>query len=119
MQTQLTFSILFWIKKNRIKNGKGPIYARVTINGNRIEISTQREASVFEWNAGSQTARGKSNEAKMLNFDLAFIKTKILSCRSRLEARNEIITIESLKKEYTGVIELFGHFFFQEKKWQT
>ena len=28
-----------------------------------------------------------------------------MSCRSRLEARNEIVTIESLKKEYTGVIE--------------
>ena len=98
MQTQSTFSILFWIKKNRIKNGKAPINARVTVNGYRIELSTQREASVLDWDARSQTVRGKSNESKMINFDLAFIKTKILSCRSRLEARNEIVTIESLKK---------------------
>ncbi|KAA9036563.1 site-specific integrase [Ginsengibacter hankyongi] len=105
MQTQLSFSILFWIKKNRMKNGKAPIYARVTINGNRLEISAQREISVVGWNPGSQKVRGKSAEANMINNDLAFIKTKILSCRSRLEARNEIVSIESFKKEYAGVVE--------------
>jgi len=70
MQTQLTFSILFWIKKNRIKNGKAPIYARVTINSNRLEILAQREISVVEWNPGSQKVRGKSAEANMINNDL-------------------------------------------------
>jgi site-specific recombinase XerD len=105
MQTQQSFSILFWLKKNRIKNGKAPIYARVTINGNRLEISAQREISVVEWNSGSQKARGKSAEANMINNDLAFIQTKILSCRSNLVAQGEVVTPESLKKEYSGVVE--------------
>ena len=41
----------------------------------------------------------------MINNDLTIIKTRILNCRSRLEARNEIVTTESLKKEYTGIVE--------------
>ena len=105
MQTQLTFSILFWIKKNRIKNGKAPIYARVTINGSRLEISTQREISIIEWDPRSQVVKTRSAEAKMINNDLTIIKTRLLNCRSRLEARNEIVTAESLKKEYTGIVE--------------
>ena len=51
MKAQSTFSILFRIKKNRLKNGKAPIYARVTIDGQRLEISGQREVSVLEWDS--------------------------------------------------------------------
>ncbi len=82
MQTQQTFSILFWIAKNRIKNGKAIIYTRVTINGQRLEVSTQRVASVFEWDPRSQVVKTRSAEAKMINNDLTVIKTRILNCRS-------------------------------------
>ena len=105
MKALQTFSILFWISKNRIRNGKAPIYARVTINGKRIEISTQREASVIEWDARSQTLFGKSQDSKDINNHLATVKAKILSCHSKLEARRIFITAEALKNEYTGVIE--------------
>jgi integrase len=105
MKAQQTFSILFWISKNRIRNGKAPIYARVTINGKRIEISTQREASTLEWDARSQTVIGKSQKAKETNNHLATVKAKILSCHSKLEARGAAVTVETLKNEYTGVVE--------------
>jgi integrase len=105
MKAQQTFSILFWISKNRIRNGKAPIYARVTINGKRIEISTQREVSILEWDARSQTVIGKSQEAKETNNHLATVKAKILSCHSKLEARGATVTVETLKNEYTGVVE--------------
>jgi len=105
MKAQQTFSILFWISKNRIRNGKAPIYARVTINGKRIEISTQREVSILEWDARSQTVIGKSQEAKETNNYLATVKAKILSCHSKLEARGADVTVETLKNEYIGVVE--------------
>jgi site-specific recombinase XerD len=105
MKAQQTFSILFWISKNRLKNGKAPIYARITINGKRVEISTQREISPLEWDARSQIVTGRAKEAKQLNSDLAVIKTKLLSCHSKLIARGANVTAESLKNEYTGVIE--------------
>jgi len=105
MKAQQTFSILFWISKNRLKNGKAPLFARVTIDSKRTEISVQREVSLFEWDSKSQTVTGRSNEAKLLNFDFAFIKTKLLSCHSRLMARGGAGTVESLKNEYLGTIE--------------
>ncbi|HEY5405909.1 MAG TPA: site-specific integrase [Ginsengibacter sp.] len=105
MQTQTSFTILFWIKKNRFKNGKAPIYARVTINGMRLEISTQKEVPVIEWDANSQSVKGRSNEARVINDQLAVIKAKILNCRSRVEASHEQVTTEILKNEYNGVNE--------------
>ena len=105
MQTQQTFSILFWIAKNRIKNGKAPLSARLTVNGQRIEISAQRDVSILEWDSKSQIVSGRSQEAKEINNHLAMIKAKFLNCQGKLEIRGESITAESLKKEYTGVVE--------------
>jgi len=105
MQTQTSFAILFWIKKNRIKNGKAPIYARVTINGTRLEISTLKEVDINEWDANSQSVKGRSNESKVINDQLTVIKAKILHCRSRVEASYESVTTETWKNEYNGVNE--------------
>ncbi len=105
MKAVQSFSILFWICKNRIRNGKAPIYARVTINSKRIEISTQREASVFEWDARAQMVTGKNHEAKEINNHLATVKAKLLSSHSKLEARGSDITVEPFKNEYYGKVE--------------
>lgn len=105
MKAETTFSILFWIKKSRLSKGKVPIYARLTINGKRIEISIQREVSIVEWDSRSQMSIGRSIEAKTLNSDLTLIKAKLLSCHSKLSGRGEPVTAEALKNEYTGVVE--------------
>ena len=34
-----TFSVLFWLKLANAKNRKAPLYARITVNGKRSELS--------------------------------------------------------------------------------
>lgn len=105
MKSQQTFSILFWVCKNRFKNGKAPIYSRVTIGNKRIEISTQREVPLLAWDSRAQMVTGKNQEAKETNNHLATIKAKLLSCQSKLEARCDVITVEVFKDEYYGKVE--------------
>ena len=40
-----TFGIQFVIRKHRIKDDKAPIYARVTVNRERAEISIKKKNS--------------------------------------------------------------------------
>ena len=47
-----TFGIQFVIRKHRIKEGKAPIYARITVNTNRCEISVKRRIHTDKWNNG-------------------------------------------------------------------
>ncbi|MBK8088892.1 MAG: hypothetical protein IPK31_13640 [Chitinophagaceae bacterium] len=54
-----TFSILFRVAKARTKNGKAPISVRITVNGQRAEISTHRTVSPFEWDAKNQLSTAK------------------------------------------------------------
>lgn len=105
MEAKNTFSILFWIAKNRLKNGKAPISCRITVNGQRAELSAQREVAILDWDKKAQIVTGRNQEAKEINNHLAMIKVKLLNCQSKLEARGVPITAETLKLEYTGIIE--------------
>ncbi len=46
------FSMLFYLKKqNNYTSGPMPIYQRITVNGNRAEITTNRECEPLKWNS--------------------------------------------------------------------
>lgn len=100
-----TFSILFRVAKARTKNGKAPISVRITVNGQRAEISTHRSVSPFEWDAKNQLCTAKGADARELNNLLAVIKGKLVGCYGRLLATQEYITAEAIKQAYTGVVE--------------
>ncbi|MBS1744238.1 MAG: site-specific integrase [Bacteroidetes bacterium] len=102
---QRQFSILFWISKNRIKEGKAPLSARITIHGERSEISLQRDIPVIDWNPKTQQQNGRSKEARELNDYLAAVRTKLLSYHQKLEAAGVQITAQKLKNEYVGIVE--------------
>lgn len=63
-----TFKILFYIKKNAIKsNGKAPIMARITLNGEISQFSVKCEINPAEWNLKAGKANGRSANAIKLN----------------------------------------------------
>ena len=49
MRTTNTFSILFWADQKNAKNNKAIIYARVTVNQKRVNISIKRKVSIDLW----------------------------------------------------------------------
>lgn len=61
MKAQNTFGIRFIVRKNKMVDGKAPIYASVTINGKRVEISMKHYIALEDWN--SQKGQG----IRMLN----------------------------------------------------
>lgn len=46
MGTSRTFSILFWLNLAKEKDGFAPIYARITVDGKRAEISLKRKTKL-------------------------------------------------------------------------
>ena len=60
-----TFKILFYIKKNVLKsNGKAPVMARITLNGEITQFSLKCEVDPAEWNPHTGRVQGKSAPAK-------------------------------------------------------
>ena len=48
---QNTFGVIFYLRKYKTtSNGKTPIYARITVNGKRSDITTKRTIEENNWN---------------------------------------------------------------------
>ncbi len=67
MRTSSTFSILFWIYGTRAKNNQTSIYARVTVDGKRANISLKLKVNVRTWDSNKQRAKGSSKTSRTLN----------------------------------------------------
>jgi hypothetical protein len=49
---KVTFGIHFVLRMNKITSGIAPVYARITVNSKRCEISIKRRILVENWNIG-------------------------------------------------------------------
>jgi hypothetical protein len=63
-----TFSICFFIKKSKLlKNGKAPLFMRITINGSRWETSLQVGVETDKWDSHKEKARGSDRNSILVN----------------------------------------------------
>src|SRR5688500_14214598 len=100
------FSLLFHLKKPKnYVRGKQPIYFRITINGERIDMSTQREWEPEKWNANAGKANGVKDESKLLNCYLDSLKQKVHEAHLTLIDRNLPITVDNIKRILRGEYE--------------
>ncbi|MFA6084256.1 Arm DNA-binding domain-containing protein [Mucilaginibacter sp.] len=54
-----SFSLLFYVKSSKLSaDGTAPIYLRITIDGQRIEISSKRRVIPSKWNTSAQKITG-------------------------------------------------------------
>lgn len=103
MNNSGTFSINFWLAKAKMRNGLAPIYCRITINGQRTEISTKRFIEPTKWDShGSGMMKGKSEEARVMNVYLGLMKTEIENHVNIFQSKGEFITPAKLKKSILG-----------------
>lgn len=105
MKTNQTFSILFWIYKSKQKNGKAPIYCRVTVNGRKTEISVKRSIEPDKWNSKAGMAKGTSEGTRTLNAYLDLVKGDLQKHYNRLLAGGNFITADAIKNSYLGIAE--------------
>src|SRR5690606_20336653 len=79
-----TFSILFYPRGNDVdKNGKAPIYLRITVNGRRSEISIKRKVLLEKWNSIAGKSNGKTQDVVDLNRYLVAIENRVNELQSR------------------------------------
>ena len=73
---------------------------RVTVNGERTEIATNRRFDVKRWSNGKPT--GSSKEAKIFADYLHSLREKVYEIQRNLLDRGEIITTSKIKQFYQG-----------------
>ncbi|MGB3850391.1 MAG: site-specific integrase [Tunicatimonas sp.] len=101
MDIKNTYSTAFLLRTAKAKNGKAPIYCRITVNGQRIEFSIKRSIPINQWNNGQ--VKGNGEEARTLKAYLTQVEAKLFEHYRNLLADNVLVTPEALKNAYFGL----------------
>ncbi len=99
-------SILFFGKKTKNESDKSlSIYLRVTINGERFEVSTQRYVEPAKWSSVASKVKGSSEEARSINQHLDSLKQKVYDYQKTIIQEGKIFTKETLRSKWFGLHE--------------
>jgi site-specific recombinase XerD len=99
-------SILFYAKRAKANvNGLVPIYTRITINGKRIELSSNRFVEISKWSTEAGKMKGNSEEARSINSHLDMLRIQIIDMQMELVHKKIPVTAETLKSKILGVDE--------------
>ena len=115
MKTNKTFSISFHQRVDKIdKSGQAPIYLRVTVDGERAEIATNRRFDVDRWENGRPV--GNKTDTKLFLKYLESLKAKVYDIQRDMIDRKEKVTADSIKNRFIGkdvstktLVEVFIH----------
>jgi site-specific recombinase XerD len=109
------FSLVFLLRKSRgLPNHAVPIYLRVTIGDERVELSTKKYVPPERWNSDAQKVTGTGEEARTINAYLKLQEQEVFAAHQELIRENKNITAANLKNKLLGldtdrryIIELF------------
>lgn len=75
MNVKQNLSNLFYLKRKKEgRDGKSPIYARVTIDGVQDEISTGEKIMGTNWNIETKTVDSKDPDSRKINKKLSQLR---------------------------------------------
>jgi integrase len=103
MQHSRTFGIIFWINTSRIKNDEAKIYARITVNQKRVNISLKYDVAVNRWDNFRSRVIGNDEKTRMINHYLDQVYTKLFRSYQQLNAEDKPITAKAIKNRYLGI----------------
>lgn len=95
-----TFSVFFFVRNTNDDTSKLSVYARITVDGKRTELSLKRTVPVNHWDTSK--GRGTLPAIKNLNQYLDQVYTKLLDCHKELSAENKIIIAKIIKARFLG-----------------
>ncbi len=98
---RITINLLLKKSKSH-NNGRTPVYARVTMDGRRAEISTGIFVDPTQWDNSRQLINGKSESVKILNNRLVKFVSKVNDFYNQLVAVGEDFDITDLKEHIMG-----------------
>lgn len=106
-----TFKVLFYLKKNNLKDGKAPVMGRITVNSTISQFSCKLNIKPELWDTKANRAAGKSLEAQKINQKLDNIKTQIGKQYQSICDKDNFVSAEKVKNAYLGFGDEFRTFF--------
>lgn len=99
-------SLLFFVKRTKLlKNGEAPIYMRITVMGERLDLALNRSVNLKIWSSEKGACVGITKEARLLNQYIESIRIQIYQIVNNLKSDNKPINLTLIKNVYLGIEE--------------
>lgn len=105
MRTNNTFGVQFITRTNKTNNDQLHLYARISVDSRRLEISLKRSISPDNWNETKGMAKGKTEEIRRLNTYLEQVRGRLTECYQELLLKKKIVTADAVKGLFCGFEE--------------
>ncbi len=102
MRNNSTLTVLIFTRDINYNPEKLTIYARITVDGRRAEISLKRYTSVNVWDVSKGRVIGLSQKARSLNSYLDEVYVQIMEAHKLLLQEGKLITAQAIKARYLG-----------------
>jgi hypothetical protein len=102
-QMSPSLGILFFAKKTKsLQNGQIPVYLRITVNGERVEVATKRTIPMDKWIPKQQRYRGNSEEARLFNTFIDSLRNQVFRIYRDLCDSKSLLSALAIKNELQG-----------------
>lgn len=102
MKSTHTFSVSFFLKKDKAKNGKAPLFARITVDGSFTDISTKQRVDTSAWNQGKQMLSGNGAEEVLVKEKIRLLINNLNNAYNDLRHEGKSLTAEAIKARIEG-----------------
>ncbi|MFH0894494.1 MAG: phage integrase SAM-like domain and Arm DNA-binding domain-containing protein, partial [Bacteroidota bacterium] len=103
MDSRIKVKQLFYIKRTKLrKNGEAPVYLKLSINSQSVEIAIGVTIAPELWSADKGGAKGATSEAKNANSFIEKTSYQINNIISDLKSENMEVTAHSVRNVYLG-----------------
>ncbi|ALM20297.1 integrase [Nonlabens sp. MIC269] len=102
MRSKQSFSVSFWADQKNATNGEALLYARVTVNQKRSNISLKRRVPVNQWDAKKSRCKGAGAGARQLNNYIEQSYNKLFQIYQDLTYKEELVTAKIVKAKFIG-----------------
>ena len=93
-----TFTVLYYMNRGKmVKNGKAPIYGRITVNKQRAEFAIGRNVEPDLWNIERCKVESGTKDAREINSYLDSIKSNLLLKKREFEEKGRRCAINTRK----------------------
>ena len=106
MRSSNTFGIQFVTRQSKQqKDGEATVFARITVNGRRGEISLKKKVNPKNWDEVKGKARGTKEEIRKLNEHIERVRTLIADGYHELIQQKKVVNVDTVKSLFLGTEE--------------
>lgn len=96
-------NVLFYLKRaKKNRAGEAPIYLRITVNGQRAEVSVKKTVNPQSWDSHNQRGKGKSEKIRLLNNYIDEVENKLNRMYNIAIQEEQQISADYLKNVLVG-----------------